>query len=57
MTVRELINQLRLYPDDAEIRVRPGDSSYAALVITGADGDKEVIGPPRPMGSYGAWGS
>lgn len=57
MTVRDLINTLRQYPDDAEIRVRAGDSSVAALVIPGADGDTEVLGPPRPMGSYGAWGS
>lgn len=57
MTVTDLIEQLRALPPDAEVRIRPGDSSWAALVITGADGDVEVVGPPRPMGSWGAWGS
>lgn len=36
MTVRQLINKLRLYPDDATVHVKPHNESYAALVVEGS---------------------
>ncbi len=52
MTIGELIERLERLNSNAVVKVRPGDSSWAALVVEGRDGSEEIISAEDTSG----WG-
>ncbi len=52
MTIGELIERLERLNTNAIVKVRPGDSSWAALIVEGAHGSEEILSAENTSG----WG-